>query len=110
MSSLTNARNTWISSKHEFLEIRRTVIDRLLEVELVRGDLPTEATPKVMGLSQFEGMDYFIRILEGLDKETFVRGYVYGYGDRITKKNRSATCSKHVIRVMARMPRCSRKS
>jgi uncharacterized protein YqiB (DUF1249 family) len=86
MSSLTNARNTWISSKHEFLEIRRTVIDRLLEVELVRGDLPTEATPKVMGLSQFEGMDYFIRILEGLDKETFVRGYVYGYGDRITKK------------------------
>ncbi|MGQ3481660.1 DUF4132 domain-containing protein [Paenibacillus sp. TY11] len=86
MSSLTNARNTWIASTPEFLEIRRTVIDRVLEVELVRGDLPTEATPKVMGLSRIEGMDYFIRILEGLDKETFVRGYVYGYGDRITKK------------------------
>ncbi|ALP35949.1 hypothetical protein ASL14_06975 [Paenibacillus sp. IHB B 3084] len=86
MSSLTNARNTWIASNPEFLEIRRTVIDRLLEVELVRGDLPTEATPKVMGLSRIEGMDYFLRILDGLDKETFVRGYVYGYGDRITKK------------------------
>ncbi|WP_226001444.1 DUF4132 domain-containing protein [Paenibacillus sp. BJ-4] len=86
MGSLTNARNTWITSSPEFIEIRRTAIDRLLEVELARGDLPTEATPKVMGLKRIEGMEYFIRILEGLDKETFVRGYVYGYGDRITKK------------------------
>lgn len=40
----------------------------------------------MMGLQRIQGMEYFIRILAGLDKETFIRGYVYGYGDSITKK------------------------
>uniref|UniRef100_UPI00406D1463 DUF5724 domain-containing protein n=1 Tax=Paenibacillus sp. FSL R7-0345 TaxID=2954535 RepID=UPI00406D1463 len=88
MQNLTSThRNTaWIEDSVKITALRSRLIDRLMEIELARGDLPTEVTPLVMGLQRIEGMEYFIRILDGLDKETFVRGYIYGYGRSITKK------------------------
>lgn len=86
MRTLTGRNVEWIDDSERVAGIRTVLIDRLLEIELARGELPTEVTPLVMGLQRIQGMEYFIRILAGLDKETFIRGYVYGYGDSITKK------------------------
>ncbi|WP_179088102.1 DUF4132 domain-containing protein [Paenibacillus sp. FSL R7-0273] len=88
MQNLTSSHRNlaWIEDSLSITSLRSRLIDRLMEIELARGDLPTEVTPLVMGLQRISGMEYFIRILTGLDKETFVRGYIYGYGRSITKK------------------------
>ncbi|WP_313638383.1 DUF4132 domain-containing protein [Paenibacillus sp.] len=84
--NITSKQYDWIDHKPELVAIRETVVERILEVELERGDLATEVTPLAMGLERIEGMEHFIHILSGLQQETFIRGYVYGYGDSITKK------------------------
>lgn len=52
----------------------------LLDLELQRGDLETDATPYVKQLPVVEGMDYLFRTLERLGKETLQRGYSYASG------------------------------
>ncbi|WP_314588255.1 DUF4132 domain-containing protein [Paenibacillus terrigena] len=84
--SITSKRYDWIDHKPALVAIRETVVERILDVELERGDLATEVTPLAMGLERIEGMEHFIHILSGLQQETFIRGYIYGYGDSITKK------------------------
>ncbi|OPA74206.1 hypothetical protein BVG16_24040 [Paenibacillus selenitireducens] len=86
MRNITSKRYDWIDHKPELVAIRETVVERILDVELERGDLATEVTPLAMGLERIEGMEHFIHILSGLQQETFIRGYIYGYGDSITKK------------------------
>ncbi|WP_342514672.1 DUF4132 domain-containing protein [Sporosarcina sp. FSL K6-1522] len=86
MRRLTAVWKNDIEDKPSLEPIRRTVVERILDVELERGDLPTEVTPLAMALGRMEGLEYFVRILSGLQQETFIRGYVYGYGDSITKK------------------------
>ncbi|MFD2875186.1 DUF5724 domain-containing protein [Paenibacillus rhizoplanae] len=86
MSWISSRRYDWIEDSPQMVALRARIIDRLLAVELGRGDLPTEVTGMTMGLQRIEGLDYCIRILSGLNKDTFIRGYVYGYGNNITKK------------------------
>lgn len=86
MSWISSRRYDWIEDSPQMVDLRARIIGRLLAIELGRGDLPTEVTGMTMGLQRIEGLDYCIRILSGLNKDTFVRGYVYGYGDNITKK------------------------
>ncbi|WP_257985535.1 DUF4132 domain-containing protein [Bacillus sp. V5-8f] len=68
-------------------DIRDQIIDRILGIELKRGDLKTEVTELTMDILSFEGIDYFVQILTRLGREPFVRGYYYGYGENITKKD-----------------------
>ncbi len=63
-----------------------TVVDRIVSIELGRGDLATEVSSFVTRLQRFEGMDYWVRLLAGLDQDAFVRGYVYSYNGNLTKK------------------------
>ncbi|GGG07496.1 hypothetical protein GCM10010912_60180 [Paenibacillus albidus] len=86
MRWMTSRSHEWIENSPKVVELRARMIERLLAIELGRGDLPTEVTALTMGLERIEGMEYFVRILAGLDQDTFIRGYVYGYGDNITKK------------------------
>lgn len=86
MSWISSRRYDWIEDSPQMVALRARIIDRLLAIELGRGDLPTEVTGMTMGLQRIEGLDYCIRILSGLNKDTFIRGYVYGYGNNITKK------------------------
>ncbi|ETT30728.1 hypothetical protein C162_32544 [Paenibacillus sp. FSL R7-269] len=86
MSWISSRRYDWIEDSPQMVALRARIIDRLLAIELGRGDLPTEVTGMTMGLQRIEGLEYCIRILSGLNKDTFVRGYVYGYGNNITKK------------------------
>lgn len=67
--------------------IREKVLARILEIELKRGDLQTEVTTLATGIHYYEGMQYLITLLSGLDKEAFVRGYYYHYDSmNVTKK------------------------
>ncbi|WP_084410739.1 DUF4132 domain-containing protein [Paenibacillus glacialis] len=84
--NITSKRYDWIDAKPALVTIRQTAVERILEVELERGDLATDVTPLAMGLERIEGMEHLIHILSGLQQETFIRGYIYGYGDSITKK------------------------
>ncbi|MFK8164208.1 MAG: DUF5724 domain-containing protein [Lewinella sp.] len=56
----------------------------LLDLELQRGDLPTEATPFVTQLHRIVGMEYLFRTLERLGKENLHRGY--HWGNEVSKK------------------------
>ncbi|MBT32548.1 MAG: hypothetical protein CMO01_23030 [Thalassobius sp.] len=59
---------------------------RLLEVELVRGDSPTSVTNLAQSIGKIEGIDYLIKILQGLGKDKLNRGYVSYYGSNLLNK------------------------
>ena len=48
------------------------------EIECQRGDLPTAATNAALALRSIEGIPTIVKLLQGLDNATFVRGYSYG--------------------------------
>ncbi|WP_223285514.1 DUF4132 domain-containing protein [Paenibacillus sp. PL91] len=83
---LTNPQNKLLEQYPQLLEIKEKVVQRILEIELNRGDLATEVTNLATSIQHIEGMERFLSILAGLDKESFVRGYIYGYGKDVTKK------------------------
>ncbi|MFF2448050.1 DUF4132 domain-containing protein [Neobacillus sp. NPDC058068] len=86
ISELTNPKSE-ILKKFPFMDrFKNLVVERILEIELTRGDLPTEVTTLASGIERFAGMEYFVKILIGLEKESFVRGYIYSYGRELTKK------------------------
>ncbi len=63
------------------------VRDRILEVELIRGETSTPLTHLAQNLNHIYGSANFIAILNGLGKETLNRGYIYSWGNHeYTKK------------------------
>lgn len=86
LSELTNTKGQFLKNYPYMKPIKDKVVERILEIELKRGDLQTEITTLVMGIERHEGIETFVQILLGLDKESFVRGYIYGYGSELTKK------------------------
>lgn len=66
-------------------EVFENCRQRVLEVELRRGEMPTPATEAVRSLRSVYGVDWFVRVLGTLGKENFVRGYVYsGWSKPVT--------------------------
>ncbi|MDR2487567.1 MAG: DUF4132 domain-containing protein, partial [Clostridiales Family XIII bacterium] len=59
------------------VDVAKRAAARVLEIELRRGDTPTAVSPFVSEISRHEGAGNFVRILAALDKETFVRGYIW---------------------------------
>lgn len=75
-----------IMEEYPFLkELSIPVIDRILEIELKRGDSPTTFSNLIQHINRIEGSDRFFKVLLGIDKENFARGY--GYGISETKKD-----------------------
>ncbi|MGB0980037.1 MAG: DUF4132 domain-containing protein, partial [Croceimicrobium sp.] len=63
------------------------VRDRILEVELIRGETSTPLTHLAQNLNRIYGSANFIAILNGLGRETLNRGYIYSWGNHeYTKK------------------------
>ncbi|MDR1480861.1 MAG: DUF5724 domain-containing protein [Planctomycetaceae bacterium] len=60
-----------------FQRLLPSVIDRILEIELSRGDTETEVSPLIKSIGEFEGIRYFVDILKAMDKTPLVRGYSY---------------------------------
>jgi hypothetical protein len=52
-------------------------VERAMEIELERGEMPTAATPAVRSLRSLTGMRWFVRLLRALGSEPFARGYAY---------------------------------
>ncbi|MCT8137800.1 DUF4132 domain-containing protein [Anaerobacillus sp. CMMVII] len=83
---VTQKRSDIVTKYPCIVTLRDQLITRVLGIELKRGDLPTDATNLAMQIYYYEGIEYFVKILLALDKETFVRGYIYSYGNQISKK------------------------
>ena len=66
--------------------------DRILEVELERGDLPTAASGKALALSCVYGARLALRILKALGKEPLARGWAHNNEGK-------ATVLSHLLRV-----------
>ncbi len=64
----------------------KTIVDKILDVELKRGDSETLFSKAVMRIQAVHGMDRLVEILKALGNETFDRsGYCYS-GHQISKK------------------------
>jgi hypothetical protein len=58
--------------------------DRILEVELSRGDLPTAASTPALALSSIIGIPALIKVLQSFRQEQFVRGWMRNSLNRAT--------------------------
>ncbi len=56
----------------------KSLKNRIIDIELERGDLPTEVTRYICNISNVSGIDYLFKLLDRLEKENFTRGYYYG--------------------------------
>ena len=75
----------WIKDTLTFPEtLLEQVKTHMLQVELQRGDLPTDASVYISSLSEIEGAQYFFEALERMGKEPFAKGYGSGTSKRAT--------------------------
>ena len=75
----------WIKDTLTFPEtLLEQVKTHMLQVELQRGDLPTDASVYIGSLSEIEGAQYFFEALERMGKEPFAKGYGSGTSKRAT--------------------------
>lgn len=78
------------AKKKEFIQkypytkaIAKQCVKRILEIELRRGDSSTTVSNLAANIQRIEGVDYLIKILNGLGKGTFNVRYTYDYdGER----------------------------
>jgi hypothetical protein len=59
-------------------EINQSLKKNMLDLELHRGDIPTEASPFIGKIQTVEGMAYFFDVIQRMGKDNFNRGYSYG--------------------------------
>lgn len=67
-------------------EIAQQCRDRVIEVELARGDTPTPASPAAAELDYAGGLDVLVRVLEALGKTDLVRRGAHDYGSGALNK------------------------
>jgi hypothetical protein len=58
-------------------------LERVLAVELARGQMPTAATPAALSLRSLSGAATFVRVLCALGDELFARGHAYQDNGRV---------------------------
>ncbi len=58
-------------------EIVKRCCDRILSVELSRGDLPTAATAPALALNSIQGIAVVVKLLQNFGKEKFARGWLW---------------------------------
>ncbi|HAS40801.1 MAG TPA: hypothetical protein DCS93_09995 [Microscillaceae bacterium] len=70
-----------IRKEYPFLvELINPIRDRILEIELRRGDSSTAVTKLAQSLEQIFGAQNFVDILVSLGKDNLHRGYIYSWG------------------------------
>ncbi len=93
LRQLTGRKRSLLLDRFPLLdETVAEVRERVIEVELARGDMPTAASFAAIFLGTAGGAAMLSRLLAAFSKETFTRGYSYGYS-----QNKSAVFS-HLIR------------
>ena len=90
-----------ITDEYPFLkDLATPVIDKILEIELKRGDSSSSVSDLISHISKIEGVDRFFKVLIGLDKETFVRNSYYGWYSSSTTKRENFS---KIIRILEPM-------
>lgn len=84
---LTNGNSEFLKKYPSLVPIKERAVETILELELNRGELPTDVTPLALNIQKYEGIEYFVKILLGTDKESFVRGYIYSFDGQASKKD-----------------------
>lgn len=79
---------------HSCFAIYQTVVDKILEVELKRGDTATLFSPIIHSISAVYGIETLSQILTALGKDTLDRSN-YTWSDDTSKKS----CLSHLLRV-----------
>jgi hypothetical protein len=75
-----------------------SIRDRVLEIELQRGDKATAVTLLAQNINQLAGQDYLFRIVKALGNSTLNSGYIYSYGSReYSKKEILCTLLKRCL-------------
>ncbi|SDE48922.1 protein of unknown function [Paenibacillus sp. UNCCL117] len=92
IGTLTGKKEDFLKQYPIMKRFKANVLSVILELELNRGDLPTDVSSLATSIRYYEGMEYFIAILAGLDQESFTRGYIYA--NRTKKETLS-----HLLRV-----------
>ncbi|MDE3229591.1 MAG: DUF4132 domain-containing protein, partial [Chloroflexota bacterium] len=83
ISQLSARTRSPIFDQFPFAEgLYRRCVERTLEVELERGELPTAATPIALSLRSLTGAGWFVRLLRALGDDTLARGYQYSENGR----------------------------
>ena len=59
------------------LELADRARQRILAIELQRGDLPTVASNAARALKSIQGMSTAIQLIQAFDRDKLVRGYAY---------------------------------
>lgn len=88
LRTLTNSEfyhHKTVSACQKLNEVCHHAVDRLVGIELKRGDRTTEASRLVSRIYKVSGTRFFVDILVGAGKDTFVRGYNF-VGDDSSKK------------------------
>ena len=80
---------------HYPLGVADELAANLLEVELDRGDLASEATKYTSQLRRIEGVEYLVELNERMGKETLHRGY--SYGNVVSKKESFSALIKKTV-------------
>lgn len=66
-------------------EVSENIVNRVVEIELSRGDTETEVSKMAYKIEKHYGAKNFAEIIVALGQETLVRGYYYG--DSLTKRS-----------------------
>ncbi|OLS39247.1 DUF4132 domain-containing protein [Bacillus sp. MRMR6] len=74
-----------VSSCKKLNEVCRSVVDRVVSIELKRGDMTTEVSRLASRIYRCTGTKFFVDIVVASEKDTYVRGYNF-VGDDSTKK------------------------
>lgn len=70
-----------------FIKVVEKVVARVLDIELVRGDSPTEVTSLSVRLQYVQGIDVLMRLAKAIGKGKFTRGPVYYSASSTNKKD-----------------------
>lgn len=74
-----------VSTCQKLKELGKRVVERIVGIELKRGDMTTEVSHLAPSVYKCSGARFFVDILVGAEKDTYVRGYNF-MGDDTTKK------------------------
>lgn len=75
-----------LSRYPKLMEIERTVVDTIANIEVKRGELNTEVTHLASSIKKCYGANLFTAIMLGSEKDTYVRGYNFVDGDSTKKQ------------------------
>lgn len=93
ISTLTNP-NRWRDGRELYekypwaADVVKKFVDRVVQIEEKRGELPTPLTGHAQSVERLEGAVHFCNLLAALGKESFFRGYLYS-----TDQTKKATLS-----------------